>query len=203
MSNEAQPEDRSFLFVLGSSRADGNSEILAREAAAQLPAGVPQRWIDLTGTPLPDFRDGRHEHDGRPGSPQEEELRAATLEATDIVLVTPLYWYSVSAQTKRYLDYWSGWLAVPGLEFKQRMAGRRLWAVTVMADRDEARTDGLLATLNNTAAYLGMGFGGVLLGNGSRPGQVRDDARALRRAKTYFARSTPPAEFPIGAPTGD
>ncbi|MER7912583.1 flavodoxin, partial [Streptomyces sp. NPDC096068] len=47
--------NRSFLFVLGSSRADGNSEILAREAAAHLPAGVPQRWVDLNELSLPDF----------------------------------------------------------------------------------------------------------------------------------------------------
>ncbi|MET9610515.1 NAD(P)H-dependent oxidoreductase [Streptomyces sp. NPDC006512] len=191
---------RSFLFVLGSSRPDGNTEILAREAAAQLPAGVPQTWVDLARLPLPDFQDGRHE--GGAWTPDENELalRQATLEATDIVLASPLYWYTVSAHTKRYLDYWSGWLAVPELDFKQRMAGRTLWGVTAMAEYDEAVADGLATTLTNTAAYLRMHFGGVLLGNGSRPGQVRDDARAMVRAKTFFERETPLARFPNEQP---
>ncbi|MER7914499.1 flavodoxin, partial [Streptomyces sp. NPDC096068] len=29
--------------------------MLAREAAAHLPAGVPQRWVDLNELSLPDF----------------------------------------------------------------------------------------------------------------------------------------------------
>ena len=30
--------------------------------------------------------------------------------------------------------------------------------------------DPLVGTLDNSAAYMGMEFGGVLLGNGSKPG---------------------------------
>lgn len=194
--------DRSFLFVLGSSRPDGNTETLARAAAAQLPTGVPQRWVDLARLPLPDFQDGRHESDNWPAVENEEVLRRATLEATDIVIASPLYWYTLSASTKRYLDYWSGWLTVPGSDFKERMAGRTLWGVTVMAHEEEAVADGLVTTLNNSAAYLRMRFGGVLFGNGSRPGQVRDDERAMVRAKSFFQREAPPARFPYEEEAG-
>lgn len=192
----ASDADRSFLFVLGSSRPDGNTEILARAAAEQLPPGVPQRWVDLAQLPLPDFQDGRHASESWQAGEAEEELRRATLEATDIVIASPLYWYSLSAHTKRYLDYWSGWLGVPGVDFKKRMASRTLWGVTVMAHEEEVVADGLITSLNHSAAYMGMRFGGVLLGNGSRPGQVRDDERAMARAKTFFQRETPLARFP-------
>lgn len=195
----ASDTDRSFLFVLGSSRPDGNTETLARAAAEQLPAGIPQRWVDLAKLPLPDFQDGRHESGSWPVGEVEEELRRVTLEATDIVIASPLYWYSLSAQTKRYLDYWSGWLGVPGMDFKKRMAGRTLWGVTVLAHEEEEVADGLVTSLNHSAAYMGMRFGGVLLGNGSRPGQVRNDERAMVRAKTFFERETPLARFPYEA----
>ncbi|MFI8257099.1 flavodoxin family protein [Streptomyces filamentosus] len=186
---------RSFLFVLGSSRPDGNSEILAREAAAHLPASVPQRWVDLNRLDLPDFQDGRHEdEDHRPGE-VEEELRRATREATDIVIVSPLYWYTLSAQTKRYLDYWSGWLNVPGSDFKQHMAGRTLWGVTAMAHDEHVVADGLTTALHNSAAYLRMRFGGVLLGTASRPGRIRADEPALARARTFFENDARPALF--------
>ncbi|MFI8101044.1 flavodoxin family protein [Streptomyces sp. NPDC086023] len=190
---------RSFLFVLGSSRPGGNTETLARAAAEQLPAGVARRWVDLSRMPLPDFQDGRHDDDSWTAGEHEEALRRATLEATDVVIASPLYWYSLSAQAKRYLDYWSGWLSVPGSDFKERVAGRTLWGVTAMADRDEARAEPLVASLEHTAAYLGMRFGGVLLGNGSRPGQIRDDERAMVRAKTFFAREALPAAFPAAS----
>ncbi|MFD0372771.1 NAD(P)H-dependent oxidoreductase [Streptomyces sp. NPDC059071] len=187
---------RSFLFVLGSSRPDGNSEMLARAAAAHLPAGATQRWVDLNRLALPDFQDGRHESGDRQVTADEELLWRATAEATDVVIVSPLYWYSLSAQSKRYLDYWSGWLNVPGSDFKERMAGGTLWGVTAMADDDHVVADGLVTGLSLSAAYLRMRFGGVLTGTGSRPGRVRADERAMSRARTFFHGEAPLARFP-------
>ncbi|BFO14379.1 hypothetical protein SHKM778_07670 [Streptomyces sp. KM77-8] len=103
-----------FLFVLGSARPEGNTELLARRAAEQLPPDVGRQWIDLTADPLPDFEDLRHDSDHvRPTEGPVARLLDATLAATDVVIASPLYWYSVSAQTKRYLDHWSGWLRTP------------------------------------------------------------------------------------------
>ncbi|CAL9306053.1 flavodoxin family protein [Streptomyces griseoincarnatus] len=191
---------RRFLFVLGSARPDGNSELLARRAAEQLPPDVEQRWIDLTAHPLPEFEDLRHDGDHvRPTEGDTALLLDATLAATDLVVVSPLYWYTVSAQTKRYLDHWSGWLRTPGLDFKATMEGRTLWGVTALAHEEPEVADPLVGTLNNSAAYLGMRFGGVLLGNGSKPGDVLMDTQALARAKTFFAQDAPLARFPYEA----
>jgi hypothetical protein len=76
------------------------------------------------------------------------------------------------------------------------MAGRTLWGVTVLADSQPSVADPLAGTLNNSAAYLKMRFGGVLLGNGSKPGDVLKDTEALSRAKTFFAEEPPLARFP-------
>ncbi|MER6470403.1 flavodoxin family protein [Streptomyces collinus] len=189
---------RRFLFVLGSARLDGNTELLARAAAEQLPADVEQRWIRLAEHPLPDFEDVRHDSDRvRPSSDTATGLLLdETLAATDLVIASPLYWYSVSSLTKRYLDYWSGWLRTPGLGFRAGMAGHTLWGVAALADREPSVAGPLVGTLNNSAAYLGMRFGGVLLGNGSAPGDVAKDTEALARAKTFFAHEAPLARFP-------
>lgn len=192
---------RKFLFVLGSARPDGNSEALAQRAAEQLPADVEQRWLRLADHPLPDFEDLRH--DGtrprarpRPVGDNEALLLDATLDATDIVIVSPLYWYSLSATTKRYLDHWDAWLEIPEIAFKDSLKGRTLWGVTVLAHREEEVAEPLIGTLNHTAAFFPMNFGGVLLGNGSRPGNVLDDTEALARAKTFFAQEPPLARYP-------
>ncbi|MFF4657296.1 flavodoxin family protein [Streptomyces sp. NPDC001381] len=188
--------DRRFLFVLASSRTDGNTEALARRAAEQLDPGVEQTWISLAEHPLPEFEDLRHDSDHvRPTEGNLGLLLDATLAATDVVIASPLYWYSVSTHAKRYLDHWSGWLRTPGIDFKATMAGRTLWGVTVLADPDASVAEPLVGTLNNSAAYLGMRFGGVLLGNGSKPGDVLGDTEALARAKSFFAREAPLARF--------
>ncbi|MEU9784345.1 NAD(P)H-dependent oxidoreductase [Streptomyces phaeochromogenes] len=188
---------RHFLFLLGSARDSGNTGLLARRAAEQLPADVTQRWLSLTEHPVPDFEDLRHDSDHvRPSGDNTALLLDATLAATDLVIASPLYWYSVSAHTKRYLDHWSGWLRTPGLDFKKTMAGRTLWGVTALAHEEEEVADPLIGTLNHSAAYMGMRFGGVLLGNGSKPGDVLTDSAALTRAKTFFAQEPPLARFP-------
>ncbi|QEV19581.1 flavodoxin family protein [Streptomyces alboniger] len=192
---------RSFLFVVGSARREGNTEILARKAAEQLPAEVEQRWIHLADHPLPDFEDLRHDATRprartRPEGDQEALLLDATLAATDIVIVSPLYWYSVSATVKRYLDYWDAWLETPEIAFQESLKDRTLWGVTALAHSEEEVAEPLIGTLNHTAAFFPMRFGGVLLGNGSRPGNVLDDEQALLRAKTFFAQEPPLARYP-------
>ncbi|MFG2441079.1 flavodoxin family protein [Streptomyces sp. NPDC048508] len=192
---------RNFLFVLGSSRAEGNTELLARKAAEQLPPDVGQRWLNLADHALPDFVDLRRDNDHvrPPAGTVPGLLLDATLAATDIVIASPLYWYAVSGLTKRYLDYWSGWLRTPGIDFKETLAGRTLWGVTALAHEEQVVADPLVGMLNNSAAYMGMRFGGVLLGNGSRRGDVLNDADALARAKTFFAQEPPLARFPYEA----
>lgn len=181
--------DQRFLFLLGSSRTDGNTEALARCAAAALPCDVEQRWIRLDDLRLPAFHDLRHPRGTQRPHPRgvEKTLFEATLDATDIVLVTPLYWYTVSASTKLYLDYWSGWMELPGARFKERMAAKTLWGVSVRGDRDEHVMEPLEGMLRLSAEYLDMRWGGLLRGNGSAPGQITADAGALARADRFFA----------------
>lgn len=191
MSTQGQPDQpRKFVFVLGSSRRDGNTEILARRAAAALPEHVEQEWIRLSELPLPVFEDNRHAGTGQYPEPTGNLrlLLDATLGATDLVIASPLYWYSLSAGVKLYLDHWTGWLRVPGLEFKARMAGKTMWAVAALSD-ERPKADPLIGTLRNCAEYLRMSWGGSLLGNGTAPGHVLNDAEALAEADLFFASS--------------
>ncbi|MEV6979200.1 NAD(P)H-dependent oxidoreductase [Kitasatospora sp. NPDC093806] len=187
---------RSFLFLDAGARADGNSAQLARlAAAASLPPGAEQRWLRLSDHPLPPFEDRRHTADGRYDEPtgHERTLLDATLAATDLVFVAPLYWYSLPTAAKLYLDHWSAWLRVPGADFRARMAGGTVWAVTAYATEPD-KAEPLIGTLRLSADYLGMRWGGALLGNGTRPGDVLRDDRALIAAKSFFADADADAE---------
>lgn len=181
--------EQSFLFVLASARRDGNTETLARRAAAGLPDRMPQRWLHLSDFPLPAFEDIRHVSGVRYTEPtgNERVLFDATMEASDLVVASPLYWYSVSATAKLYLDHWTHWLHNPQLDFKARMRRKTLWGISTISEEDPAKADPLIGTLRLTAEYLGMRWGGALLGYGNRPGQVCDDVGALAKAPAFFA----------------
>jgi putative NADPH-quinone reductase len=179
---------RRFTFLLSSARAGGNTELLTRKAAEHLAPEHAQVWLNLSELPLPSFEDIRHSVGVYPEPEGNEKiLFDATLGATDLVFAVPLYWYSVPTTAKHYLDYWSGWLRVPGADFRGRMAGKTLWGVCVLSEEDQSRADPLIRMLENTADYLKMRFGGVLLGNGSRPGDVSADQAALANATTFFS----------------
>lgn len=179
---------RKFVFVLGSSRRGGNTLDLARLAARELPAGTEQVWLDLEELRLPDFVDARHEpgHEYTWPSGVEETLLKETLSASDLVIASPLYWYSVSASVKRYLDYWSAWLRVPGADFRATMTGKTMWGVSAVSDEDMSLADPLVGTLRISAEYMGMRWGGALLGYGNSPGDVLRDEPSLLRAKGFF-----------------
>ncbi|MFJ9772751.1 flavodoxin family protein [Kitasatospora sp. NPDC101157] len=180
---------RRFLFLDASSRAGGNSEQLARLAAeSSLPEGAEQHWLRLADHPLPPFQDLRHTGDGSYPEPvgHERTLLEATLEATDLVFVAPVYWYTLPTTAKLYLDYWSAWFRVPGVDFRAGMNGGTLWVVTALAGTED-KAEPMIGTLKLTAEYMGMRWGGALIGNGTRPGDVLRDERALIAAKSFFS----------------
>jgi multimeric flavodoxin WrbA len=180
--------DRHFVFVLASTRAGGNSETLARHAARALPAGARASWLRLTDHPLPPFLDTRHSTGYAPPEGNARIVCDATLAATDLVLVTPVHWYSVPWPAKLYLDHWSAWMRIPALAFQATLAGRALWAVIVDSDDEDAGSaDPTIDMLRRTAAYMDMRWRGALTGHANRPGEIEDDAAALARAATYFA----------------
>ena len=187
---------RDFLFLLGSTRSGGNTEALARQAAEQLPAGRhrPLAEPHRPRTPRRSATSPRRGARTVPPPPGDAAaLLDATLAATDLVIASPLYWYSVSTPVKHYLDHWVNWLHNPGLDFKQRMAGRTLWGVTALAGSDHSAADPLVGTLRHSAAYLGMNWGGVLLGTGTRARRDRGRPEAAARAKTFFSSAPEPA----------
>ncbi|MEV8376585.1 NAD(P)H-dependent oxidoreductase [Kribbella sp. NPDC056861] len=178
----------SFLFLLGSGRAGGNTEALARLAAAELAPEVEQKWVRLAELPLAPFRDLRHEGDGVFPEPvdSERELLDVTLAATDLVIASPLYWYSVSTSVKAYLDYWTAWMRVPGVDFRDRMRGKTMWAITSHTATDVSDADPLLGTVRLSADYLGMRWGGELLAYGNSPGEAVADEAVRIAAKQLF-----------------
>lgn len=178
---------RSFLFIVASGRRLGNAEQLAREAAKALPRDAPARWMALVDFQLPPFEDRRHpEPRFAPPVGAELELLNATLAASDIVLVAPVYWYSLPASAKLYLDWWTAWLRAEGVDFKKRMAGKKMWAVVAISDDNHAMAAPLTESLRLSAEYMGMTWKGALIGEGNRPGDVANDARAMAAAKRFF-----------------
>ena len=100
------------------------------------------------------------------------------------MLVTPVYWYSIPAPLKLYLDHWSGWMRTPGVAFKDEMARKTLRLVCTSGDRLKAQP--MVDSVRLCAQFLGMGWQGVLWGKGGPPGAVQADADAVAQAGSFL-----------------
>lgn len=180
--------ERSFLFLIASTREAGNTEALARHAARALPSRCEQRWLRLAEHPLPPFADTRHSTGYAPPEGHAKLLCDATLAATDLVVVTPVNWYSVAWPAKLYLDHWSAWMRIPALAFADTLAGRSLWGVVVDSDPPGGDSSApVVDVLRRTAEYMNMRWRGALTGHANRPGEIERDTEALASAARFLA----------------
>lgn len=179
-----------YLFLVASTRdpgITGNTEWLARRAAQSLGPEVEQTWLSVPATPLPPFVDRRHTVGEYPMP--EGDLRRlldAMLAATDVVFVSPVYWYSIPAPLKAFIDHWSAFLRVPGLNFKTRMAAKSLRLVTTSGDRPKAQPS--IDSIRLCAEFMGMRWGGELWGKGGAPGAVANDEAACSAALSFLSK---------------
>lgn len=178
-----------YLFLVASTRENGhagNTEWLAAQAAANLPPGIGQTWLHLSRMALEPFTDLRHTAGQYPEPVGDmKALLEATMAATDIVFVSPVYWYSIPAPLKTYLDHWSAWMRIPGLPFKEAMAQKTLRLITTSGDRTKAQP--MIDSVRLCAQFLAMRWGGELWGKGGPPRAIEADAQAVATARVFLA----------------
>ena len=185
-------EPRNFLFLVASTRERGqlgNTEWLAQQAAGALPEGTSQLWLHLARMTLPPFVDLRHTAGQYPMPDGDmKTLLDATLAATDLVLVAPVYWYSLPSPLKTYIDHWSGWMRIPGVPFKASMEQKTLRLIATSGDRAKAQP--MIDSVQLCAQFLSMQWGGlngpVLWGKGGPPDAVKTDLAAAHAARNFL-----------------
>lgn len=146
---------KSAIALFGSSRRHGNTGQLLDHIAAEADIEV----VDLGQLRMSpyDYEHGNRDDDFEP-------LMERVLEFDQIILASPVYWYSVSPPVKVFLDRISDYLDIPELlEQGRRLRGKTGHIVcTSVYDRAPASfTDALTATF----AYLGMRIGGMVHAN--------------------------------------
>jgi multimeric flavodoxin WrbA len=179
-----------YLFLMSSTREagqTGNTEWLAKQAAAALPPGTVETWLHLANMQIPAFVDQRHTVGEYPRPHGDmKTLLDATLAATDIVFVSPVYWYSLPTPLKAYVDHWSAWMRVPDVPFKESMAKKTLRLITTSGDRAKAQP--MIDSVHLCAQFLSMGWGGELWGKGGPPNAVQADEQAVVAARTFLVK---------------
>lgn len=165
--------------ILGSSRENGNSEILAR----RLCDGIDVEWITLREMNIRPIVDQRHTEKGfDPVDDDYEDVINQVMDSDLLIFCTPLYWYGMSGHMKNFIDRWSQSLRNDRDYFKGKMKDKP--AYVVISGGESAKIKGLplVQQFQYIFEFMDMKFAGYLIGRGSKPGEVLNDKTSLMEA---------------------
>ncbi|MCB0636469.1 MAG: flavodoxin family protein [Lewinella sp.] len=150
------------IIVFGSSRGEGNTALIARYLGDKL--GCPVR--DLNDYPMvPYAYDNVYPENDRYLALMEE-----LVGYHEWLLVSPVYWYAMSAQMKIFFDRISQVLRHRE-DLLEALHGTRMWAICVSSDSDEI--PGFFEPFRLSAKYLHMDYLGYLHAWGGREQQLK------------------------------
>src|SRR5512140_46249 len=149
---------RKVLIVTSSPRPRGNSTLLAAEAARGAgEAGAEVRMVSLAGLSLGPCRacDGCRKP-GAKGCVQDDDLGPLNddLRAADALLIaSPVYWFTMSALAKIFMDR----LYVFGAKGYRELKGKRIGVILTSGDGDPRSSGAVnaMGAFKDAFAYLG------------------------------------------------
>lgn len=176
------------LGVMGSPRVRGNSDILLSQAlAAAKEAGAKVGKIILDRKQISGCKDCKKCN--KTGicviTDDMTEIKEKILEAHVIIHSVPVYFWSMTAQMKAYLDRWCvffdadwNWHRI----YYPQMHGKRIGLITVCGDPDVHTADPIVHSFKSTAEMTGMRWLGVVMASAAEKGEIANNEAALREA---------------------
>lgn len=178
-------KQRKVLVLMASPRAQGNSTILAEEAA---------RGAEKAGATVEAFRLAKMKigpclacdacrKPGADGCIRKDDIRMlhAKLRDADALLVaSPVYWFTMSAQIKLFMDR----LYAFGAEGYRPLKGKRVGIILTYGDADAFASGAVnaLRSFQDAFAYIGAPIKGMVYGTGDKPGEVRANESLMKGA---------------------
>lgn len=174
--------NKRILVVMGSPRKNGNSATLAREviAGAEAVGAVVHSFhlndMDIGPCTACDACCDRtavdcvHDDDMRTLYPLLRETDA-------LVIASPVYWFSVSAQTKLFMDRC---YALEG----ETLADKRIGIILTYGGADPFSSGAInaLRMFQDAFNYVGAEIVGMVYGSASEPGEIRHNETLMRKA---------------------
>lgn len=174
-----------IVIVKGSPREEGNSAILAGKVAeGAKAAGAYVESFYLHGMDISpcDACNACHTepYDGCVVSDDMQLLYPRILDADAIVIASPVYWFTVSAQTKLFMDRWYALVDASGY----LLSGKKFGIVMTYGDSDPFNSGAVNAfrTFQDAVSYLEAEIVGMVYACADAAGDIQENAEVLAKA---------------------
>jgi len=175
---------RKVLIVLGSPRKKGNSATLAAELEKGVIAkGNEAEMIYLHNLGIEACKGCDYCKKGDNGcviDDQMQKLYPKIIDADSIVFATPVYWFSMSAQLKLFMDRCYALFKDGTKVFKDK----KVAVVMTYADEDVFGSGGVnvLRTFQDSFRFLKTEFVGTVHGSAWKAGEISENEKLMKKA---------------------
>ncbi len=177
---------KKVLVLLGSPRRKGNSAILAEKIAEGAKSkGASVNTVFLHGLNIASctacYACQKPKSKGCSIDDDMQPLYRAMLEADAWVIASPVYWFTLSSQTKLWMDRC---LAFPAYG-KDPFGGKRIAIAMAYGGEDpfDSGCVNALRTFQDAYSYVGASIVGMVYGSAMEPGDIRSNRALMREAK--------------------
>ena len=177
---------KNVMIVIGSPRKRGNSSILAKQVASGAEdAGAKVELFFLHGMnikPCSACEGCRKKRaTGCVIRDDMQKLYPKMRAADAIVIASPIYWFTVSAQTKLFMDRW---YAFGADENYKVLAEKKFGIVLAYADADPFSSGAVnaLRTFQDAFNYLGAEVVGTVYGSAWKAGEIKKNKALMDAA---------------------
>ncbi|NDI34471.1 flavodoxin family protein [Chengkuizengella sediminis] len=168
-----------ILNILGSSRKEGNSEILSE----QILNNIEHNKIYLSDKNINPIIDKRHTKEGFSIVEDDyEEILPALFSHNIYIFTTPLYWYGMSGPMKIFFDRWSQYLRDERFDFREEMSKKKAYVIVTGGANPQIEALPLIQQFKYIFNFVNMEFVDYITGRGNEPGDVKEDEAAISKA---------------------
>ncbi|MFC2033303.1 flavodoxin family protein [Chloroflexota bacterium] len=176
---------KKILVVMGSPRKEGNSAILAHSVIA----GAKSAGADVEGVYLHEMNikpcdacEACRKNDNRECIIDDhmQELYPKLCEADALVIASPIYYFTISAQTKLFMDRWYSL----GVEKDSAINGKQVGIILTYAGSGPFTSGAVNAirTFQDTFDYLGANLVSIVYGKASEAGEIKAERDLMEKA---------------------
>jgi multimeric flavodoxin WrbA len=184
LANKAKT--RQVLVILGSPRRKGNSSTLAAQISrGAKAAGAEVETVFLRALKISPCRgcDTCQKDDSKGCAIKDDmqEIYPKLMKADAWVIASPVYWFTMSAQTKIFMDRCYGLLAYG----KNPFAGKRIAIAMSYGGEDPFKSGcvNALRTFQDAYRYAGSKIVGMVYGSATEAGEIANNEALMQEAE--------------------
>lgn len=175
-----------ILVVQGSPRKKGNSIALSEQVVKGAESvGAAVEKIYLHGKDISPcqacYACQRPDSKGCAIDDEMQPIYKKLIDADCWIIASPVYWFTMSAQTKLFMDRC---LALEAYK-KEAFAGKRIAIAMSYGDTDafKSRCVNALRTFQDAFRYVGVNIVGMVYGSAEKPGEIKSNQPLMDQAE--------------------